>query len=39
MIQHLSLGDILPNLILEIYALLKKGNYQKYFDVDVTISK
>ena len=27
-----SLGDILPNLLLEIYALVKQGNYWKYID-------
>ena len=27
-----SLGDKLPNLQLEIYALVKKGNYRKYID-------
>ena len=29
---NVSLGDILPNLLLEIYALAKKGNYWKYID-------
>ena len=27
-----SLGDKLPNLQSEIYALVKKGNYRKYID-------
>ena len=27
-----SLGDILHNLLSEIYALVKKGNYRKYID-------
>ena len=29
---NVSLGDILPNLLSEIYALVKKGNYWKYID-------
>ena len=33
-----SLGDILPNLPSEIYALVKKGNYQKYIDRILYIS-
>ena len=33
-----SLGDILPNLLLEIYALDKKGNYRKYIDRILYIS-
>ena len=30
--SDVSLGDILPNLPSEIYALVKKGNYRKYID-------
>ena len=33
-----SLGDILPNLPSEIYALVKKGNYRKYIDRILYIS-
>ena len=29
---HVSLEDILPNLLSEIYALIKKGNHWKYID-------
>ena len=29
---NVSLGDILPNLISEIYALVKKGNNRKCID-------
>ena len=29
-----SLGDILPIVLSEVYALLKKGKYQKYFDFE-----
>ena len=33
-----SLGDILPNLLSETYALVKKGNYRKYIDGILYIS-
>ena len=33
-----SLGDILPNLLSEIYALVKKRNYRKYIDRILYIS-
>ena len=33
-----SLGDKLPNLLSETYALVKKGNYRKYIDGILYIS-
>ena len=33
-----SIGDILPNLLSETYALVKKGNYRKYIDGILYIS-